>query len=61
MTTPPPPRSREVIQVPEDWDDEQLLAALGEAIIKGVPALGFPKISSLVGLIRRPAFSAAPL
>ena len=33
------------------------MAILGTASIKGVPALGLPKISSLVGGIFIPAFS----
>ena len=34
---------------------------LGAASIRGVPALGRPKISSLVGRIFIPTFSASPL
>ena len=37
------------------------IAMLGEAIMRGVPAFGFPKIRSLVGRIRMPTFSASPL
>src|SRR5882762_11314326 len=37
------------------------MAMLGAASITGVPALGLPKISSLVGRICIPAFSASPL
>jgi hypothetical protein len=33
----------------------------GEASMSGVPALGLPKMRSLVGGILRPAFSASPL
>jgi len=36
------------------------MARLGAATIGGVPALGFPKIRSRVGLIVRPAFAASP-
>ena len=38
-----------------------LFALLGAASITGVPAFGLPKISSLVGGIFSPAFSASPL
>ena len=38
-----------------------LFALLGAASITGVPAFGLPKISSLVGRIFSPAFSASPL
>jgi len=37
------------------------MALLGAANIKGVPALGFPKISNLVGRIFNPTFPASPL
>src|SRR5215471_17633222 len=37
------------------------IAMLGAASIRGVPALGLPKISSLVGGIFIPTFSASPL
>ena len=36
------------------------MAKVGEAIIKGVPAVGLPKIRSCVGLIFSPAFFASP-
>jgi hypothetical protein len=37
------------------------IAMLGVANMSGVPALGLPKISSLVGRIFIPTFSASPL
>ena len=37
------------------------MAMLGAASMKGVPALGLPKINSFVGGIFIPAFSASPL
>ena len=37
------------------------MATLGAANISGVPALGLPKMSSLVGGIFIPTFSASPL
>jgi hypothetical protein len=37
------------------------MALLGAASITGVPAFGFPKITSLVGGILNPIFSASPL
>jgi len=37
------------------------IAMLGEASIRGVPAVGFPKISSFVGGIFIPTLSASPL
>jgi hypothetical protein len=37
------------------------IAVLGEANIKGVPALGLPKMSNFVGFISSPTFSASPL
>ena len=37
------------------------IATLGAACINGVPAFGLPKISSLVGRIFSPTFSASPL
>src|SRR5580658_4538854 len=36
------------------------MAMLGAASIRGVPPLGFPKISSLVGGIFNPTFAASP-
>ena len=47
--------------LPDQDFERQIQGAQGEASISGVPALGLPKISSLVGRMRRPAFAASPL